>query len=115
MLGEPRVLRDLLRKRRVLAMPRFSCTAPAVRQAASRRTDPASWLDVVLARTVIGNRHDQALFLASRLLQQARLSPTHAEGWMRDYARRVPQGEGEDSSPVEEALACLKDAASHSR
>jgi hypothetical protein len=66
---------------------------------------------------MIGNRHDQALFLAYRLLQQAHLSPAQAEGWMRDYARRVSQGEGEDAYPGEDALAlaCLKDAASHSR
>jgi hypothetical protein len=112
----PDLLVDLLRVRKqLLATPRFSWVSPAVQQTiASRRSDPAYWLNFVLARVMIGNRHEKALFLAYRLLQEARLSPAQAEGWMQDYARRVPQGEGEDYYPVEDALNCLKYAASRS-
>lgn len=109
----PEMLVDLARTRRnALAVPRFppaSLTLQEVRSA--RRSDPAYWLEFVLARALIGNRHQKALFLAYRLLEEARLSPVQAETWMQDYARRVPQGEGHDYYPVEDALNCLKFAA----
>jgi hypothetical protein len=79
---------------------------------AQRRRDPAGWLAFVLARVQIGNRHDQALFLACRLLQEAALSPAQAEAWMRAYMERVPQSEAQPYL-ASDALDCLAWAARH--
>ncbi|MEO9030055.1 MAG: bifunctional DNA primase/polymerase [Ktedonobacteraceae bacterium] len=109
----PDLLMDLLRTRqRALDGARFSITLPSKHQSRpSCRADPAYWLDFVLARASIGCRHDCALFLACRLLQEAGLSLAQAAYWLHEYARRVPQGD--DPYPVEDALACLRWAATH--
>lgn len=114
----PQALAHLLATRtQVLAMPRFTpFSPPSSRQrgCGSRRSDPAYWLEFVLARCSIGNRHDQALFLACRLTQEAGLSPAQAEPWMRTYASRVPQGSDPRTRyPEHDALACLDWARTH--
>jgi len=114
----PKALVDLLATReKILAMPRFILSPPPVsgpRARGTRRRDPAYWLEFVLARCAIGNRHDQALFLACRLLQEVALSPAEAEGWMRAYVSRVPQGtEAHERYPEQDALACLAWAKTH--
>lgn len=112
----PDLLIDLLQaRRRALAQARLLFPLPQERQMGTHHRDPASWLAFVLQRVSIGNRHAHALFLACRLLQDAGLSPSQAEPWMRDYARHVPQGNGEDCYSVDDALACLAWAASHVR
>lgn len=114
----PEVLVHLLAARKqALAMPRIVSVSPALprrRGEDSWRRDPASWLEFVLARVSIGNRHDQALFLACRLIQEAGLSPAEAEQWMRIYASRVPQGSDPRAHYLEyDALACLDWAKNH--
>jgi hypothetical protein len=112
----PPALRHLLSTRaRMSALPLWlSQDGRPHKPREQRRRDPAYWLDFVLARCVIGNRHTQALFLACRLLEEAGLSPTEAEPWMRAYACRVPQGqEPATRYPEHDALACLAWASTH--
>lgn len=110
----PDALLDLLHTRQHVATTRLdTCPRPAQR-VSTQRGEPDFWLAFVLARVQIGNRHQQALFLACRLLQETALSPTQAQRWMREYARCVPQSE-EQSYPVSDALQCLSWAATHVR
>ena len=105
----PDLLLDVLhhyRQQRALARALLTSRPLPERQARlAQRADPAYWLHFVLARTSVGCRHEQALFLAGRLLQEAALSPAQAEVWVCEYARRVPQHDHPFS--VEEALGCL--------
>lgn len=113
LLPFPDVLLDLLRTRQHAPTEARSLRValPERQNHHSRRADPAYWLAFVLARTSVGCRHDGALFLACRLLQEARLSSAQAEDWLVEYVRRVPQGD--DPYPVEDALACLRWATTH--
>ncbi|GCE50603.1 bifunctional DNA primase/polymerase-like protein [Thermosporothrix hazakensis] len=105
----PSLLLDLVRQRE-----RFRCLYPrqdmplAVRGGLaepSQLADPAYWLERALQRARVGTRHTCALWLACRLIQQARLTPAQAEPYLRAYAARVPGG-GHDY-PVSDALRCL--------
>jgi hypothetical protein len=109
----PDFLVDLLRGRQHTLVDARIPRAPLTRQRmiSAHRADPAGWLDFVLERASVGCRHHWALFLACRLLQEAALSPAQAEVWLREYVRRVPQGN--DLYPLEDALDCLTWAATH--
>jgi hypothetical protein len=114
----PEALLSLLTARaQALACPRFSLSSPSIygrRAWEAIRRDPSYWLEFVLARCTIGNRHTLALFLACRLLQEAALSPAEAAGWMHAYAARVPQGSDPHTRyPEQDALACLAWAQTH--
>ena len=111
----PDLLVDLLHARaRALSTPRFPhVPQPTHRHVASRRRDPEFILNRVLEQASIGNRHHKALSLSFQLLKDAELSPTQAEEWIRDYAQRVPQGDGEERYSEEDALACLRWVARH--
>ena len=74
-----------------------------------RRTDPAYWLELALVHAREGTRHTYALFLACHLLDDAALTPSQAEPWLRAYAQRVPCGQ--HPYEVEDALNCLAWAA----
>lgn len=113
----PDLLVDLLdTRKRALAVRRFPLIVQSTpRLFSTHRKDPASVLDSVLAQVYIGNRHQKAITLAFQLLQKAELSPTQAKRWMREYVRHVPQGEGEERYPVEDALKCLKWVVEHIR
>ncbi len=70
------------------------------------------WLGKALAKTVTGHRNETGLWLAIQL-RDSGMSEGEAQGVMRDYASRVPQG----SEPYREreALQSLKSAYSHPR
>jgi Bifunctional DNA primase/polymerase, N-terminal len=107
----------LVTRKQALVMPRFAPFSPLSsrrRERDARRSDPAYWLEFVLAQVSIGSRHEQALFLACRLVQEAGLSPAEAAGWMREYVRCVPQGlDVRERYPERDALACLAWAGTH--
>nr|BBH91763.1 hypothetical protein KTC_65140 [Thermosporothrix sp. COM3] len=109
----PSLLLDLVRQRerfRRLALARShpALSAPSQQPASTRGAQsitPDDWLARALQRARVGTRHTCALWLACRLIQQARLTPAQAEPYLRAYAARVP-GAGHDY-PVSDALRCL--------
>lgn len=109
----PDLLVDLLHARQNALADAYILKIPLSSQqiGSSRRANPACWLDFVLDRVAIGCRHHWALFLTCWLLQEAALSPAQAEVWLREYVRRVPQGN--TPYPLEDALACLAWATTH--
>lgn len=67
--------------------------------------NPEDFLTRALARAQVGSRHTCALWLAWRLIRDAKLTIAQAEDYMRAYVRAVPGG-GEDY-PLADALQCL--------
>lgn len=73
--------------------------------------NPEYYLSLALGKAQVGSRHHYALFLACRLIEDAGLSMSQAESYMREYARCVPTGE--HAYTEHEALRCLQWASCH--
>ena len=69
------------------------------------------YLERALGECRAGTRHKWALWLACRLIANARLSGVEAEALMLEYVRRVPPGDHPYTE--EDALGCLDWALSH--
>lgn len=69
------------------------------------------YLERALGKCQAGTRHKWALWLACRLIANARLSECEAEAVMLEYARRVPAGDHPYTE--DDALGCLDWALTH--
>ena len=72
---------------------------------------PDFFLDLAVERARAGTRHQYALYLACRLVKDARLSFAQAEHYMHLYVHRVPVAD--HSFTINEAMSCLHWAYEH--